>query len=176
MTHLEGDMKNPLIRQATTRQKRIYKAGKIPNGIGGKSEVGFPRDMIVESYFIKLLGFAEGSYFRLPKYFCVADRVVLDYFGIIMDMDNSAYAPQAEVAKRLGYTVSTVSGAMKALKEHDYIRIKSGSTYIVNPDVMCKCSVERRLKLVDQYEGLEMCSTTETVKDGGMLPDEIPEY
>lgn len=162
-------MINPLIASNSTTRVSFGHRFKTRDYKGNNIIAVRPNDIIKERAFTALIDLPAHRdrelFIRMPLYFTNSTRAVWDYLGIVMDTRNCAYVPLAAIEADLGCSSNTASLALKTLYEHDYIRPRQKSNFMLNPNVIARCRAKDRTKLVDVYSELKESDTMTTVKD-----------
>ncbi len=90
-----------------------------------------------------------------PKDMTLSSRDLFDYLTVVMDKQNIAIAPVAEVEERTGLSTASIARAKVQLFELDYIRQKASNVFMVNPAHAFKADGDQRADAYDAYITLE---------------------
>jgi len=90
-----------------------------------------------------------------PKEMSQSARDLLDYLKVVMDKQNVAIAPVAEIQERIDLSTASIARAKVQLMELDYIRQRTANVYIVNPGHACKAAGDDRQSVYEAYSLLQ---------------------
>ena len=104
--------------------------------------------------FIKIF-LPERGYRMYPKEMSQSAREMLEYLCVVMDKQNVAIAPVAEIQERIGLSTASIARAKVQLMELDFIRQRTAGVYMVNPGHGCKSAGDDRHRIYEAFSLLE---------------------
>jgi len=111
------------------------------------------KQKIQDINFIKIF-LPERGYRMYPKEMNQSARDLLDYLCVVMDKQNIAIAPVAEIQERMDLSTASIARAKLQLMEMDFIRQRTPHVYMVNPGHACKSAGDDRQTVYEAYSML----------------------
>jgi hypothetical protein len=133
-------------RYSGTKETVDTKTGEVERAVLVKQKV---QDL----NFVKIF-LPERGYRMYPKELNQSARDLLDYLCVVMDKQNIAIAPVAEIQERMDLSTASIARAKAQLMEMDFIRQRTPHVYMVNPGFACKTAGDGRQTVYEAYSML----------------------
>jgi uncharacterized small protein (DUF1192 family) len=139
--HMRNSRK--VYRYSGSKETVDTKTGEVERAVLVKQKV-------LDLNFVKIF-LPERGYRMYPKEMNQSARDLLDYLKVVMDKQNVAIAPVAEIQERVDLSTASIARAKAQLIELDYIRQRAHNVYMVNPGHACKTAGDDRQTTYEAY-------------------------